>query len=163
MQNDIKNEERLPKETVLGYVRQMMDSDEYVHTVKTYVREVGEKNNTRYKYDEVYDYLATNYTELNDRYPGIVKMFANDCFEGVDFDINRLEKMLSMLDMMNVSERKPEVVTDTNVSVMKELRNEYVLPKLGMQEEDVDEIDPEKYKDVDWDKTNIKFNTSGTN
>lgn len=146
MMNEIKNEERLPKEKVLEYVRQMK-ADQEVYKYKN-------------SYDDLYDYLATNYEDMNDRYPGIVKMFANDVTEGLDFDISRLEKMLSMLDMMNRSENKPEVVTNTNVNFMKELRNEYVLPKLGMNENDVKEVDPEKYKDVDWNKTNIKFNTN---
>jgi DNA repair ATPase RecN len=146
MQNDIKNEERLSKEAILHYVQQMKDDKSVFEYTKSY--------------DALYDYLSTTYAEMNDRYPGIVKMFANDATEGVEFDMDRLEKMLTMLDMMNVSERKPEVVTDTNVNLMKELRNEYVLPKLGMTQEDVNEVDPEKYKDVDWDKTNIKFNAA---
>ena len=107
MMNQIKNEERLSKEIILGYVRQMM-SDPQVKTYKQRLDKLcknkSEDRKTELKYeifDELYEnYLSEKYSDLNDRYPGIVKMFTNDTLDGVPFDLAKLEQLLNMLSMM---------------------------------------------------------------
>lgn len=141
--NEIKCEDRLEPEQILEFVQSMkLDLKQQEIAVN------------RMGPDELGNFFREKYSFLNDRYPGILNMFVNDAIEGIEFDDQRLISMLNLLKMMK-SEKKTEV--ETNVELMTNLRNKYVLPKLGEIPENIKELDPEKYKDVDWNNTNINF------
>ena len=141
--NEIKCEERLPKEEILQYVQEMK-----------LCQKQQEITIDRMGPDEFGNYYRERWSKLNDRYPGILNMFINDAAEGKVFDDKRLETMLTMLNMMRQNQ---QTEISTNIDVMTSLRDKYVLPVLGEDPSNFDAIDPEKYKDVDWNQSNIKF------
>ena len=157
MMNQITSFENLSKETIIKRAKELILCMEDLGLPNTFQIEKLKRINEPL-YEKFSKQMKKKFSDLNARYPGIVAMILN--YAG-DFDFERLEMMLNLAQKI---ENKEVDETATHVQVSTELRNEYVLPKLGLTEKDVDDIDlndaeaiKEKIKEMGEGKTNIKF------
>jgi len=157
--NHITSFENLPNDTILQYAQSLMKTMEEYGIGKTTLIEKLKTNNP-VLYDKFCEKVREHYASLNARYPGIVNMIVN---YGQDFDIKRLASLLGIAERLNKGEI-PELETHFNIST--QLRNEFVLPKLGIAPQDVEPINLNEYTDerlkqiADGSlKTNISFNS----
>jgi hypothetical protein len=155
MMNPIVSYDNIKKENVLMYTQSLIKSmEEYGLGATWQIEKLKEINENLY--NKFCEKARSQYSKLNDRYPGIVNMVLN---YGRDFDLPRLAKMLGLAEQLENGEI-PEL--ETHVEISTQLRNEFVLPKLNLREEDVEKvdiskIDPEKLKNMDFSQTNIKL------
>lgn len=85
MNNEIKSNENLDGETIMGLVYEMQEAIKERAMVQMKLRNA----------DEYIAHMQERFKKLNDRYPGIFQMIITR--EG-DIDINRLKWMLDMVD-----------------------------------------------------------------
>jgi len=83
------------------------------------------------------------FNRLKDRYPGIIHMVLR---YGEHADFVRLRRMLDLAESM---EKKRISPMDASYRIGRELRNNYVNPCLGINESDINEINPNT---IDIDK-----------
>lgn len=152
MMHPVTSFENLPNEKIIQYTQSLIKTMCDYGLKKTWQIEKLKKFNEPL-YEKFCKSAREKYSELNGRYPGIVSMVLG-CSS--DFNMDRLIRMMGLADKMANGEI-PEL--ETHVQISTELRNEYVLPKLNITEDDVQEVDldPEKLKNFDFGSTNIKF------
>jgi hypothetical protein len=153
--NPIVSYDNIKKENVLMYTQSLMKSMEEYGLGSTWqIEKLKDVNENLY--NKFCEKARVQYSKLNDRYPGIVNMVLN---YGSDFDLPRLAKMLGLAEQLENGDI-PEL--ETHVEISTQLRNEFVLPKLNLKEEDVEKVDlskvdPEQLKNMDFSHTNIKM------
>ena len=155
MMNNVTSEEHLPKESVIKYAKVLIE------TMKnTGLGSVWQIEKLKQINEPLYEKFCRNMREkfdaLNAKYPGIVNMILG---VGEDFNFEMLEMMLDTAEKVRSGEMSEQETMETHVRISTMLRDMYVLPKLGIKPEDLDEIevDLEKIKAMDMSKTNINI------
>jgi len=143
MMNPINSYVNLPGEKILGLSQALIRSmASYGLTTTFQVEKLMKANETLY--EKFCTQAKDNFKELNDRYPGIVNAILKS---GSDFDLKRLARYIGLAEKL---ERGEIEEFDVCVEVSTELRNEFVLGKLGKKPEDMPPVDrnfdPEKLK-----------------
>jgi len=155
MMNPITSFENLPGEFILAQARALVKSmGSYGLGTTKQIDRLKQKNEPLF--ERFAEQARTTFPQINARYPGIVNAILNN---GGDFDIPRLAKMIGLSEKLNRGEI-PEL--ETHVQMSTELRNQYVLPKLGLAPSDVTEVDLENYdeeklKNLNVQTSHIKF------
>jgi len=153
--NPITSFENLPGELILAQAKALIKSMASYGLGATHQIDKLKKVN-----EPLFDRFCTQaketFSQLNARYPGIVIAILNN---GNDFDLNRLARMIGLSEKLNNGEI-PEL--ETHVQMSTELRNQYVLPKLGLTpsevtEVDINDYDEEKLKKLNIETSHIKF------
>lgn len=147
--------EHLTKEAVIDYARKLVASMTGLGLGSTWQIEKLKKVNEPL-YEKLCRKMRDKFDILNASYPGIVNAILG---VSSDFKFEMLEMMLDTAEKVRSGTLSEKEVMETHVKMSKMLRDIYVLPKLGINPDDLDEIeiDLEKIKAMDMNKTNIKL------
>lgn len=153
--NERKSEEHLSKDMVLDHAHKLVQAMTDLGLGSAWQIEKLKQVNEPL-YDKVCRKMQDKFEMLNASYPGIVNAILG---VGSDFKFEMLEMMLDTAEKVRSGTMSEQQVMETHVKMSTMLRDMYVLPKLGINPDDLDEIevDLEKIKAMDMEKTNIQL------
>lgn len=153
--NEKTSEEHLSKNVVLDHAHKLVKAMTDLGLGSTWQIEKLKKVNEPL-YEKFCRNMRNKFERLNGSYPGIVNAIL-----GVsgDFKFEMLDMMLTTAEQVRSGTLSEQEVMETHVKMSTLLRDMYVLPKLGINPDDLDkiEVDLEKIKAMDMNKTNIKL------